>query len=252
MTQTSFHEEEAAEDFSKKKPRTKKERREQGKVDENFELKRIVPKTENQKLAFDYYENNKNLLLHGSAGTGKTFISLYLALQSVLYDRTQRKIAIVRSAVPTRDIGFLPGSAKDKMAAYEAPYQAIFTELFGRADAYTVMKLKKIVDFIPTSFIRGLTMDNTIIIVDEASNLSGHELDSIITRVGDNTRIIFSGDYAQSDFTKDIERRGLKEFTSILDSMKSFRKVEFNENDIVRSGMVREYIITKNKLGLVF
>ena len=235
-----------------KKPRGKKRNRaEAQKIDGNFQLKSIYPKTENQKLVFEYYSEGFNLLLHGCAGTGKTFISLYLALKEVLNsDSVYKKIAIVRSAVPTRDIGFLPGSAADKMAAYELPYVSIFAELFGRRDAYEIMKTKKIVEFIPTSYIRGRTLEDTIIIVDEYSNLNFHENDSIITRLGDNSKIIFCGDYTQSDFAKSSEREGIKSFNKVLDSMRSVRHVEFYEEDIVRSGLVREYIITKNRLGI--
>jgi len=223
------------------------------KVDENLILNEVQPKTINQSKVFESFESGKHLLLHGSAGTGKTFISIYLALQRILDSKSKHnRITLVRSAVPTRDIGFLPGSTKEKLEVYEAPYQAIFNELFGRADAYQILKLKKIVNFLPTSFVRGTTISNSIIIVDECSNLSGHELDSIITRVGDNSRIIFCGDYSQSDFTRSHEKNGLKGFMSIIDSMKSFDHVEFTEDDIVRSGLVRDYIINKNRLGITF
>lgn len=219
----------------------------------NFQLKKIEPLTKHQRESFEAYYQGKNLMLHGIAGTGKSFISMYLALDEVLssVDGPYKKVIIVRSVVPTRDMGFLPGNSKEKAQVYEAPYYAICTELFGRGDAYTYLKQKGLVDFISTSFIRGITLNNCIIIVDEIANMTLHELDSVITRVGRNCKIIFSGDFRQSDFTKDHERNGLPQFMRIVERMKSFAFVDFDENDIVRSAMVKDYIIWKDKLGIV-
>ena len=219
----------------------------------NFNLKRIEPLTENQKLSFEAYGQGKNLMLHGIAGTGKSFISLYLALNQVLNDNSQyRKIVIVRSVVPTRDMGFLPGNNREKAKVYEAPYYAICTELFGRSDAYEYLKNRNIIDFISTSFIRGITLNDSIVIVDEIANLTGHELDSIITRIGKNCKIIFCGDFRQSDFTKDQEKNGLMDFMRIIKRMKFFEFIDFQKEDIVRSSLVKNYIIEKDKLNLIF
>ena len=219
----------------------------------NFNLKRIEPLTDNQKLSFEAYSQNKNLMLHGIAGTGKSFISLYLALNQVLSESSQyRKIVIVRSVVPTRDMGFLPGNNKEKARVYEAPYYSICTELFGRSDAYEYLKNRNIIDFISTSFIRGITLNDSIVIVDEIANLTGHELDSVITRIGKNCKVIFCGDFRQSDFTKDQEKNGLMDFMRIIKRMKSFEFVDFQKEDIVRSSMVKNYIIEKDKLNLIF
>jgi len=219
----------------------------------NFQLKKIDPLTANQRTAFEAYMQGKNLMLHGIAGTGKSFISLYLGLNEVINnpDSPYDRVIIVRSVVPTRDMGFLPGNSKEKAKVYEAPYYAICTELFGRGDAYEILKNKGQVDFISTSFIRGITLNNTIIIVDELANMTLHELDSVITRVGRNCRIIFSGDFRQSDFTKESDRNGLPSFMRIIERMKSFEFVDFDENDIVRSSMVKDYIIQKDKLKIV-
>jgi len=219
----------------------------------NFQLKRIEPLTKHQRESFEFYDQGKNLMLHGIAGTGKSFISMYLALNQILTesDGPYKKIIIVRSVVPTRDMGFLPGNSKEKAQVYEAPYFAICTELFGRGDAYNYLKQKNLVEFISTSFIRGITLNNCIIIVDEIANMTLHELDSVITRVGKNCKIIFSGDFRQSDFTKDHERNGLPQFMRIVERMKSFAFIDFDENDIVRSAMVKDYIILKDKLGIV-
>ena len=220
----------------------------------NFNLKYIEPLTANQKLTFDSFEKDKNLLLHGIAGTGKSFISLYLSLRQILDQKDPRykRVIIVRSVVPTRDMGFLPGSNKDKAKVYEAPYQAIFTELFGRGDAYEYLKSKNIVDFISTSFIRGITLSDSIIVVDEIANMSSHELDSIITRIGKNCRVLFCGDFRQSDFTKEQDRQGLRDFMKILHRMKSFEFIDFQKEDIVRSNLVKEYIIAKDNLNMNF
>lgn len=219
----------------------------------NFNLKRIEPLTENQKLSFEAFNQGKNLMLHGIAGTGKSFISLYLGLSQVLSDNSQyRKIVIVRSVVPTRDMGFLPGNNKEKARVYEAPYYAICTELFGRSDAYEYLKNRNIIDFISTSFIRGITLNDSIVIVDEIANLTGHELDSVITRIGKNCKVIFCGDFRQSDFTKDQEKNGLMDFMKIIKRMRSFEFVDFQKEDIVRSSMVKNYIIEKDKLNLNF
>ena len=218
----------------------------------NFNIKNIEPLTENQKKSFEAYRQGKNLLLHGIAGTGKSFISMYLALNQILNGNSQyKKLVIVRSVVPTRDMGFLPGNSKEKAKVYEGPYYAICTELFGRGDAYEYLKNKNIIEFISTSFIRGITLNDCIIVVDEIANMTIHELDSVITRVGKNCKIIFSGDFRQSDFTKEHERNGLIDFMKIIQRMKTFIFVDFDENDIVRSSLVKDYIIQKDRLKIV-
>lgn len=215
-----------------------------------FKLKYCSPLTENQKLTFDAFERGDNLVLHGLAGTGKTFISMYLGLREVLEGNKYNQVIVMRSVVPTRDIGFLPGNAKEKSKVYEGPYYAICNELFGRGDAYDILKNKNTIEFMTTSFIRGITLNNAIVIVDEVNNMTFHELDSIITRLGKNCRIMFCGDFRQSDLPKQAERNGLLDFMDILERMKSFTHVEFQQEDIVRSGLVKQYIIAKDKLGI--
>jgi len=218
----------------------------------NFNLKKIEPLTENQKFTFESYNSGKNLLLHGIAGTGKSFISLYLALNQILSGTSQyKKIIIIRSVVPTRDMGFLPGNNKEKTKVYEAPYTAICTELFGRGDSYEYLKSKGVIEFISTSFIRGVTLNDCIIIVDEIANCTFHELDSVITRVGKNCRIVMCGDFRQSDFVKENEKDGLFDFMKIVKRMKMFTFVDFMEDDIVRSSLVKSYIIEKTRLGII-
>jgi len=218
---------------------------------QNLSLKRINPVTNNQDYIFKHYNEDKNILIHGLPGTGKTFISLYLALNEVMNLYNFKKVIIVRSVVPTRDMGFLPGNKAEKTKEYEAPYYSICTELFGRGDAYEVLKQKGIIEFMPTSFIRGVTLSDCVIILDECQNNTFHELDSVITRMGDNTKIMICGDFRQSDLRFKDERQGLLDFMDILGRMKSFAHVELTEDDIVRSGTVREYIISKTKLGLI-
>ena len=218
----------------------------------NFKLTHIEPLTQNQKLVYTSFEQGKNLMLHGIAGTGKSFISLYLSLKEILNENSiYKKLYIIRSVVPTRDMGFLPGNSKEKSKVYEAPYYAICTELFGRSDAYEYMKMKNIIEFNTTSFIRGITFNDSIIIVDEMANCTLHELDSVITRIGKNCRIIFCGDFRQSDFSKEYERNGLHDFIKIIRNMKQFSFVDFNVNDMVRSNLVKDYIIQKDKMNII-
>lgn len=208
--------------------------------------------TDTQNGVIDAYDDEYNLVLHGVAGTGKTFLSIYLSLQDItggheLYN----KLYIVRSVVPTRDMGFLPGNWKQKAQVYEEPYKQIATELFNRGDAYEVLKNKNLVEFLTTSFIRGTTFNNCILLVDEINNMSFHELDSLITRVGKNCRIVLCGDYRQSDLTLVQEKKGLQQFLEVLNSVKKFKRFEFGINDIVRSDIVKDYIISKTELGYV-
>lgn len=222
-------------------------RQEQKQNKYNLELKTVTPKTLNQERVFKEFINGKNLLIHGLPGTGKSFISLYLALSEIEEYREFNSVTIIRSVVPSRDMGFLPGTIKDKSKVYEAPYQAICTELFNRGDAYEILKQKNQIQFETSSFLRGLTLDNTIIIVDECQNMTYQELNTIITRVGSNSKIIFCGDYRQSDLKWDDEREGIHMFMNILNRMpKYFSCIEFVENDIVRSGLVKDFIIKKN------
>jgi phosphate starvation-inducible PhoH-like protein/PhoH-like ATPase len=214
------------------------------------DLLTFQPITDNQTLTYDAYKNNKHLLLHGIAGTGKTFLSLYLALEDVLDPSTvYDDVFIVRSVVSTRDIGFLPGDEQEKVSIYEAPYRSICRELFGLKDSYDSLKQQNNVKFMSTSFIRGITINNAVVIVDECQNLNFHELDSIITRIGKNSKIIFCGDYTQSDLTREVDKRGIVNFMKILKELPEFTTVEFGINDIVRSDFLKSYIIAKYKLG---
>lgn len=218
---------------------------------QNFNLKNITPLTENQRIAFDAFDEGKHLMLHGMAGTGKTFLALSKSIDALMSNKgVQNKIYIVRSVVPTRDMGFLPGNQKEKMKVYEAPYYAICTELFDRSDAYEILKQKNAIEFISTSFIRGITMNNCYVIVDEVNNMTFHELDSVITRIGKGCRVLFCGDFRQSDLTKEQERNGLKDFMKVISKLNDFVHVDFLEQDIVRSKLVKEYIIARQKLGL--
>ena len=210
------------------------------------------PITENQKLAVDAWDEGDNLIQSGSAGTGKTFLAVSLALEDALDKETPEfdKVTIVRSIVPTRDIGFLPGNEDEKKQAYAAPYISILSELFQDKEAWMKLQASNNISFESTSFIRGTTFNNTIIIVDEMQNLTFHELDSVITRVGTNCKIIFCGDFHQSDFRFEDERNGLPVFLNILEQMKDFTTINFDWKDIVRSGIVRDYIMTKEMNGV--
>ncbi len=216
----------------------------------------IDPLTENQKRLFESYASQQHLVAYGCAGTGKTFITLYNALREVLDERTPfEKIYLVRSLVATREIGFLPGSYEDKSDIYQIPYKNMVKYMFQMpSDAefemlYGNLKAQETIKFWSTSFLRGTTLDSSIIIVDEFQNMSYHELDSIITRVGENSKIMFCGDATQSDLQKTNERNGIVDFMRVLRKMPSFDIIEFGVDDIVRSGLVKEYIIAKMEAG---
>ena len=217
----------------------------------------IKPITDNQKLVFESWKKGKNQFLFGAAGTGKTFISLFLALREVLdLKKPYDKVVLVRSLIPTREIGFLPGDDEDKAALYQVPYQNMVQFMFEAPNEqafnnlYDKLKGQGTLYFLSTSFLRGLTFDNTIIIVDECQNLNFHELDTIITRVGQDSKIVFCGDFDQTDLVHNNEKNGLHNFLRILEEMDEFNCLEFSIGDIVRSGFVRSYLINKIKLGI--
>ena len=217
----------------------------------------IHPITENQKVLFDSYENGKHIIAYGAAGTGKTFVTLYNALRDVLDENTPyEKIYIVRSLVATREIGFLPGDHEDKSDIYQVPYKHMVKYMFQMpSDAdfemlYGNLRAQDTIKFWSTSFLRGTTLDKSIVIVDEFQNLNFHELDSIITRIGEDSKIYFCGDASQTDLQKTNERNGIVDFMKIIRSMPSFDLIEFGIDDIVRSGLVKEYLIAKIEQGM--
>ena len=224
----------------------------------NLDLMRTIePLTDNQEILFQSYKKDQNIVAYGAAGTGKTFITLYNALKDVLDDRSPyEKIYIVRSLVATREIGFLPGDHEDKSSLYQIPYKNMVKYMFEMPDdsafemLYGNLKTQGTISFWSTSFIRGTTLDNCIIIVDEFQNLNFHELDSIITRVGENSKIMFCGDATQSDLVKTAEKNGIIDFMRILNVMPSVDVIEFGVEDIVRSGLCKEYLIAKMELNL--
>jgi len=214
----------------------------------------IEPLTHNQKALFDAYEKGQNIVAYGAAGTGKTFITLYNAIKDVMNENLPyEKVYLVRSLVSTREIGFLPGDHEDKSSLYQIPYKNMVKYMFEMSsDAdfemlYGNLKTQETIKFWSTSFLRGTTIDNSIIIVDEFQNLNFHELDSIITRVGENCKIMFCGDGTQSDLIKTNERNVIVDFLKILRRMPSFDIIEFDLNDIVRSGIVKEYLLAKSE-----
>ena len=217
----------------------------------------IKPITDNQKLVFNSWKKEQHQFLFVAAGTGKTFISMYLALQSVMDLKSKHdKLVIVRSLIPTREIGFLPGDEEDKAALYQVPYQNMVQFMFEQPNEqafnnlYDRLKGQGSLYFLSTSFLRGLTFDNTVVIVDECQNLNFHELDTIITRIGQDSRIIFCGDFDQTDLQRTNEINGLFNFVKILEEMEEFNCTEFTIGDIVRSGFIRSYLINKIKLGI--
>lgn len=219
----------------------------------NLSLKHMDPLTSNQVKAWRSFDNGDHICMYGSAGTGKSFVSMYLALREIADKKSPyRKLLIIRSAQPSKQIGFLPGSEKDKLAVYEAPYKGICNELYGRGDAYEVLKNKGIIEFTSTSFLRGTTIDDTIILLDEAQNLSFVELLTVATRVGVNTRIVVCGDTRQDDLTSERykETSGMGDILKVFSIMPGVSMIQFTTDDIVRSGFVKDFLIAVEKLCL--
>jgi predicted ribonuclease YlaK len=220
-------------------------------------LVELQPLTKNQERLFDLYDEGKNIVAHGYPGTGKSISLIYKALEEVLDPSTPyKKVIVVRSTVATRDIGFLPGSISEKIAEFEVPYKYMIKNLFDFDSdekyemLYGNLKAQKSFYFMPTSFIRGMTIDEAVIIIDEFQNCNNHELTSLITRVGENTKIHFSGDIFQTDLTKKSDIEGILVFMNILNNMNSFERIDFNIEDIIRSELLKEFIIAKDEMGL--
>jgi predicted ribonuclease YlaK len=236
-----------------KTKRNRAERETEHLLNTRFTIRPIQPMTENQRLTFESYYKEKNLLLVGSAGTGKTMVSMYLALKDALTTNRFKEVIIIRSSVQSREQGHMPGDVKEKMAHFEAPYVDIVNFLFERGDAYQLLKQRGVIRFMSTSFIRGLTFDDALIIVDECQNLNSGELRTIITRVGEGSRIIFCGDTKQNDLAFSKSRNdvsGLRHFKTIVDRMgpECFSTIVFTVDDIVRSGLVKQFIIAEEQL----
>jgi len=213
------------------------------------DLNKIVPKTETQRKVCKSYKSNPELnhLLVGSAGTGKTFLGMGLGLEDILDPATPyEKLLIVRSARQTgTELGFLPGTVEEKMAEYEAPYVSMCNEFFEVSNSYANLKELGKIQFVPTSFLRGQTFNECIILVDEMQNLNFGELNTIVTRVGYNSKIIFAGDFRQNDLLgRRNETSGFYPFIDIIKTMEEhFGVFEFGHDDIVRSGLVKSWII---------
>jgi phosphate starvation-inducible protein PhoH len=221
-------------------------------LNNKFGMRQIRPLTQTQSDLFDAYKQGYNLAAIGTAGTGKTMCAIYMALNDVMQKRGYEKIIVVRSAVQTREQGFMPGSKEQKEALYSVPYSDIVNDLFDRGDAYKILETKGMVQFMTSSFVRGLTFDNAIIIVDECQSMTYHELDTIITRVGESSKIIFCGDTKQDDLNISKNRAdvsGLGDFLRVLNKVPSFKRITFTAEDIVRSGLVKEYILAKETVA---
>jgi len=217
----------------------------------DLHLKEIRPMTLKQNHAFKEHEKGQNLLFHGSAGTGKTFLGLYFGLHEVINTKQYKNITIIRSAVEVRKVGFLPGSEEEKSESYEIPYRGICSELFGNDKAYEILKKREQIDFKLTSFLRGTTLDDTFIVIDECSNMDWAELSTVITRMGNNTKLVFCGDWHQTDFKFEDEKVGFVNFKKILEKMPSFSCIEFGVEDIVRGKIVKEFLIEAYKQGIM-
>lgn len=216
------------------------------------DLKVIKPLNPPQQRMFESYFSDNIILANGSAGTGKTYSAIYLALTDVLARKSkQDQLIIVRSAVPSRDIGFLPGSSAEKMEEYELPYRDIFADLFRRQTAYDKMKKQGVVRFVSSSFVRGLTWDNAVVVIDEIQNMTFYEINSVITRLGANSKLIVIGDQIQSDlYRKRNDKSGMQDFLKVVSLMDNFEEITFTPNDIVRSAFVKSWICAMEEAGI--
>lgn len=207
------------------------------------DLRDLRPMTPPQHDMFYHFFQGDHLCVYGSAGTGKSLVALYLGMQEVLNPESPiSHIKIVRSAVPSRDQGFLPGKKEEKEMVFEHPYHDIMSFLFGRNSSYNDLKKAGKVEFITTSYVRGLTWDDCIVILDEGQNLTFEEINSVVTRLGKNSRLVFLGDHPQCDLTKKYEVSGLEKFLRVANSMDEFAMIRFTSNDIVRSHFVKSWI----------
>lgn len=232
----------------KRKNRNSKSRNVDNPSSTSLRLKEIFPMTNSQEKVYDSFEDGKTVVMHGTAGTGKTFISAYLAMSEQAAEPDMyREVIIIRSTVPSRDQGFLPGNEKEKAKVYEIPYAKIFSDLYGRADAYEILKKKGLIRFESTSYLRGTTFENAIILFDEFQNCTYAEFSTVLTRIGKNCRIILSGDYHQSDMRFEDEKKGMRDALNILKKIKDVDFVEFTISDIVRSGFVKQFLIAEEE-----
>ncbi len=231
----------------------RRKRKTQIKQKQVLQLQDITPMTANQNRVFTLYDKGDNILLHGVAGTGKTFLSMYLALDDVMNGNDNKeKVVIIRSAVPSRDMGFLPGKEIEKAAVYEQPYKDICSEIMNRGDGYSILKTKGVVEFLSTSYIRGTTIDNAVVIIDEFQNMTDSELNTIMTRIGMNSRVLICGDFRQTDLSKPWDTSGAHTLISLWSKMGHHSSsVEFDIEDIVRSGFVKHWIEARIGMGLI-
>jgi phosphate starvation-inducible PhoH-like protein len=215
-----------------------------------FRLANIQPLTPNQKTMFDLFAEGNDLFVHGYAGTGKTLLSLYLGLSDILApDSIRENIIIIRSVVPSRDMGFLPGNAKEKAKIYELPYLDACKQLIpGSTNAYDALKSNELLHFTTTSFLRGLTFKNSVIYIDEIQNLADHEIHTVMTRIGEGCRVIVSGDVRQTDLQREGDKLGCSTFIKTMQKMPTFKNVEFGVEDILRSSFVKDYIIARTEV----
>ena len=222
-------------------------KRTQKKAENSPHLQSVIPRTRNQNTIFKEFEKRKNLFIHGCAGTGKSYLGCYLAIKAV-ENGEYNKLVIIRSAVPSRKQGFLPGSPQEKDEIYEIPYTAIFDKLYMNDKHYAFLKTQDKINFVSTSYLRGTTIDNAIILADEIQNMNFMEINTIMTRIGENSKIIVCGDGDQDDLSSLNEDSCINDAIKIFSKMPSFNIIEMEENDILRSGIVKEWIIAKKNI----
>lgn len=200
----------------------------------------IKPRTENQKKLVGAFDNNDMIFAVGPAGTGKTYLSIALAVKA-LKEKTIKKIVLSRPAVEAGEkLGFLPGDMKDKIDPYLQPLYNALEDMLPQAKLQEMME-KHVIQIAPLAFMRGRTLSDAIVILDEAQNTTCAQIRMFLTRMGWNTKMIITGDMTQIDLPRE-QKSGLKEALNILSRIEGIEIVELNRKDIVRHKLVTRIV----------
>ncbi len=200
----------------------------------------IKSKSENQQKLIDAYYENDMIFAVGPAGTGKTYLSIALAVKA-LKEKTAKKIILCRPAVEAGEkLGFLPGDIKDKIDPYLQPLYDALEDMLPGVKLQDMME-KRIIQICPLAFMRGRTLSDAIVILDEAQNTTPAQLRMFLTRMGWNTKMMITGDLTQVDLPKQ-SKCGLREALSILKNTEGIAMVYFNQKDIVRHKLVTRIV----------
>jgi phosphate starvation-inducible PhoH-like protein len=198
----------------------------------------IQPKNMAQQIYLEAIERSDVVFGIGSAGTGKTYVAASYAAEKLYYRETSKIIVTRPNVEASRSLGFLPGELEEKYAPYLEPFEGVFIRAFGKS-LYELFKKRGQIDPRPLGFMRGATFDDAIVLVDECQNMTEKEFKLLLTRIGHNSKVIFSGDSRQVD----IPDSGLMSTIQRLQYIPSIEVVEFYPSDIVRSDLCKQIIL---------